>query len=151
MKMTKNIKFKDWRTKKLQDPKYRAESIKQEPAYQVARLRMLKRLTQAELAELVGTKQSSIARLESGKSEPSLSFLRKVVEALGGKLETRIMSEEEELAAKEAVLLESKVRPIVITPVQVIQMRFTQEQKQYENYGIYSTDNVPINTERFIQ
>ena len=149
--MTKNIKFKDWRTKKLQDPKYRAESIKQEPAYQVARLRMLKRLTQAELAELVGTKQSSIARLESGKSEPSLSFLRKVVEALGGKLETRIMSEEEELVAKEAVLLESKVRPIVITPVQVIQMRFTQEQKQYENYGIYSTDTVPINTERFIQ
>jgi len=143
--MTKNIKFKDWRIKKLQDPKYRAESIKQEPAYQVARLRMLKRLTQAELAELVGTKQSSIARLESGKSEPRLSFLRKVVEALGGRLETHIMSEE------EAALSESKVRPIVITPVLWDQMRVTQGQKQYDNYPIYSTDVEPINTWEVIQ
>jgi transcriptional regulator with XRE-family HTH domain len=51
-------------------------------------------LTQAELAERVGTKQSSIARLESGKSEPRLSFLRRVVEAMGGRLKTQILSED---------------------------------------------------------
>jgi transcriptional regulator with XRE-family HTH domain len=151
MKMTKNIKFKDWRTKKLQDPKYRAESIRQEPAYQVARLRMLKGLTQAELAELVGTKQSSIARLESGKSEPRLSFLRKVVEALGGKLETHIISEEDVLAAEEAALLESKEIPIGLTPYHKFLVFLSQSQEHYDNYATFSTDTVPINTERFIQ
>jgi predicted transcriptional regulator len=61
-----------------------------EPAYQVARLRVQRGLTQAELAKLVGTKQSSIARLESGKSVPKLDFLRRVVAALGGQLTVRI-------------------------------------------------------------
>jgi predicted transcriptional regulator len=51
-------------------------------------------LTQAQLAEKVGTKQPSIARLESGQEAPRLSFLKRVVEALGGTLEIRIVAEE---------------------------------------------------------
>ena len=43
----------------------------------------MRALTQKELADLVGTKQPSIARLESGSDLPRLSFLRRVVEALG--------------------------------------------------------------------
>ncbi len=39
-------------------------------------------LTQAELAEKVGTKQSAISRLESGNYNPSLNFLEKVAKAL---------------------------------------------------------------------
>ena len=46
--------------------------------------------------------QSSIARLEGGKSEPSLSFLRRVVEALGARLEVRIIPQEDVPVAKEA-------------------------------------------------
>lgn len=43
-------------------------------------------MTQAELAKKVGTKQSAIARLESGTYNPSIAFLKKVAKALGGEL-----------------------------------------------------------------
>ncbi len=39
-------------------------------------------LTQKELAEKIGTKQSAVSRLESGNYNPSFSFLRKVAYAL---------------------------------------------------------------------
>ena len=93
--MVKNIKFEDWEEEQMKDPEFRAAVDELEPAYQVGRLRMRKGLTQAQLAELVGTKQSSIARLESGEKLPSLSFLRRVIEALGGRIEVKIYSEEE--------------------------------------------------------
>jgi len=95
--MTTNtsVSFEDWKADQMKDPELRAALEELEPAYQVARLRNIRGLTQAQLAELVDTKQSSIARLESGGRQPRLSFLRRVVEALGGQLEVRIMSEEE--------------------------------------------------------
>lgn len=40
-------------------------------------------LTQAKLAKKVGTKQSAIARLESSIRLPSLTFLKKVANAMG--------------------------------------------------------------------
>jgi transcriptional regulator with XRE-family HTH domain len=88
--MTANIHFEDWLHEQMQDPAFRAAMEELEPAYQVARLRMKRGLTQKELAKLVGTRQSSISRLESGKSQPSLSFLRRVVEALGGQLVVQV-------------------------------------------------------------
>ncbi len=39
-------------------------------------------LTQAQLARKMGTKQSAIARLESGNYNPSIAFLEKVARAL---------------------------------------------------------------------
>ena len=48
--------------------------------------RLEKGLTQEELAARVGTKQSAIARLESGSYNPSLVFLKKVTHALDAKL-----------------------------------------------------------------
>ena len=86
----KTILFDEWLSEKLQDPEFRQAYDDLEPAYQVARLRILRGLTQAQLAELVGTKQPSIARLESGKVIPKLDFLRRVVEALGGTLTVKI-------------------------------------------------------------
>jgi len=50
-----------------------------------------KNLTQKGLAELVGTRQSNISRLESGNYNPSLDFLQKVAGAMGKKLEVRIV------------------------------------------------------------
>jgi len=50
-----------------------------------------KNLTQKDLAELIGTKQSNISRLESGNYNPSLDFLQKVASAMGKKLEVRIV------------------------------------------------------------
>ena len=44
--------------------------------------RVQRGLTQAELAKRVGTKQTSISRLESGKVSPSISFLKQIAIAL---------------------------------------------------------------------
>ena len=85
-------RFEDWEAERLQDPAFAAaESL--EPGYQVARLRMQHGLTQAQLAELVGTRQPSIARLENGTSAPSLSFLNKIAAALNAKIEVRFVAE----------------------------------------------------------
>lgn len=55
-------------------------------AFEVAEMvrseRMKNGLTQKELAKLLKTKQTSIARLESGNDLPSLSFLEKIAKVL---------------------------------------------------------------------
>ncbi|MEA3344808.1 MAG: helix-turn-helix transcriptional regulator [Chloroflexota bacterium] len=79
----------------MQDEEFRTEYERLGPGFGVAKLRTLRGLTQEELADRVGTHQSSISRLESGEREPSLSFLRRVVEALDGRLEIRVMAKEE--------------------------------------------------------
>lgn len=89
--MTQNIQFQDWEAQQMTDPEFRAIADELEPAYQLARLRILHGLTQQQLAELVGTKQPSIARLESGTGEPRISFLRKVAAALDSRVEIRIV------------------------------------------------------------
>ena len=83
--------FQDWQEKQNQDPDFVAESLELEIGYQIARLRILHGLTQEELAEKVGTRQPSIARLESGRSLPSLSFLEKIADALDAKIEIKVI------------------------------------------------------------
>lgn len=83
--------FKDWEAEKLKEAEFLAAAEELEPGYQVARLRILRGLTQAQLAEMVGTRQPSIARLENGSSIPSLSFLNKVATALNAKIELRLV------------------------------------------------------------
>lgn len=84
----------NWREHKkrlMKDPEFRAEYEALEPEYKLAsaliKLRLSKGLTQEELAKKLHTKQSGIARLESGSSLPSLSTIKKVAEALDAKLE----------------------------------------------------------------
>jgi transcriptional regulator with XRE-family HTH domain len=52
-------------------------------------------LTQVQVAERMGTKASSVARLEnaqaSGKHSPSVETLRKYADALGKKLEVHLV------------------------------------------------------------
>ena len=45
--------------------------------------RMKAKLSQAELAQRMGTSQSTIARLESGSAKPSLSTLERFAKATG--------------------------------------------------------------------
>ncbi len=77
------LPLEEWEAEQVQDPEFVAALAEFEPAYQVARLRIMRGLTQEQLAELVGTRQPSIARLESGASTPTVSFLRWVAAALG--------------------------------------------------------------------
>ena len=84
------VTYEEIRERLLADPEVRQAYEDLEPAYQVAKLRIIRGLTQQQLAQLVGTKQPSIARLESGKYSPNLAFLQRVVEALGGRLTVKI-------------------------------------------------------------
>jgi len=87
----------DWKEHKKQlmrDPEFREQYEALEPEYKLAaaviRLRVARGLTQAQLADLLNTRQESIARLESGSSLPSLSTVRKVADALDADLEINL-------------------------------------------------------------
>lgn len=85
--------MKSWkvlREELLQDPEVRKEYERLKPRYelisQLIGARTRKGFTQAELAKKVGTKQSAIARAESGSANLSIGFLEKLSQALGSKL-----------------------------------------------------------------
>ena len=94
--------YEELKQRSLQEPNVKAAYDALETAHQVARLRIRRGLTQKELADLVGTKQPSIARLESGSDLPRLSFLRRVVEALGGRVTITIETDPETTTAADA-------------------------------------------------
>jgi transcriptional regulator with XRE-family HTH domain len=58
-------------------------------------------MSQAEVAEKMGTTQSAVARLESGrgKHSPSLATLRKYAHALGYRVDLRLVKKEENAKA----------------------------------------------------
>lgn len=83
--------FKDWQKEQLKDLEFATIARELEPGYQIARLRIAHGLTQAQLAEMVGTHQPSIARIENGKSLPSLLFLERVASVLNARVEVHIL------------------------------------------------------------
>jgi transcriptional regulator with XRE-family HTH domain len=52
----------------------------------VVKYRLEHDLTQKELADLIGTSHSAISRLESGQATISLNTMKRIAEALGGRL-----------------------------------------------------------------
>jgi transcriptional regulator with XRE-family HTH domain len=58
---------------------------------EVLKARAASGLTQAELAERIGTTQSAVARLESGASKPSVETLQRYARALGYRLEIKLV------------------------------------------------------------
>lgn len=79
--------FARWR----KDPAYAAayEALEEEFALasQIIGARAKAGLSQAELARRMETSQSAIARLESGRAQPSVRTLEKVAAATGTKLQ----------------------------------------------------------------
>jgi transcriptional regulator with XRE-family HTH domain len=59
-------------------------------------------MSQAEVAERMGTTQSAVARMESGrgKHSPSLATLRKYAHALGYRIDLRLIKEKEKTKAR---------------------------------------------------
>ncbi len=55
----------------------------------IIRVRAQKKLTQRQLAQKIGVAQSALARFESGRTNPTLSFLKKVTVGLGLKLSVK--------------------------------------------------------------
>ena len=133
--MSKNVRFKDWKAKKLQDPLFKEEAKKYELAYRVAQLRVKRGLTQSELAKIMGTKQSSIARFESGDTQPRISFLRRVVEALGGSLDIQIIDHEEAAVNEE---VKDKLNNDEDTKIIVIPAVVDSNRNTYNDFWINS-------------
>lgn len=63
------------------------EEIKREVVKTLLEMRINQGLTQKELAEKLETSQSSIARLERGKGNPTLNFLVKLGRVFNKRLE----------------------------------------------------------------
>ena len=70
----------------MKDPEFRKALKEIEPEYQVARAlikaRIEKGLTQAQLAKKLNTKQSVLSRVETAKTTPTLSFLKRLAKVL---------------------------------------------------------------------
>lgn len=90
----KPLPFKKALAKALRNPEFKKEYDALELEYsiieQIIKKRVEKGLTQKQLAQKVGTKQSAISRLEAGNTNPSIAFLEKVAKALNGKLQVSI-------------------------------------------------------------
>jgi predicted transcriptional regulator len=91
------MKFRDFNEIKkelLKDPDVKKEYDRLGPKFDLIRSiiekRIEKNISQKELASRMGTKQSALSRLESGKYNPSLAFMQKVAQALDSKLEIRL-------------------------------------------------------------
>ena len=83
----------NWETHKkilLKDPEFRkiyeGSRLEYEIARALIRARIEKKLTQAQLAKKLKTKQTVISRVESGQVTPSLSFLKRLASVLDASL-----------------------------------------------------------------
>lgn len=79
--------FDKYLDEQLTNPQFREEYEKLAPEYEFKKAligaRIKANLTQKQLAELMGTKQSAIARLEGGRQMPTLETLQKLAQVLG--------------------------------------------------------------------
>ena len=91
----KPLDFQQYLRKELKDPTFRKhyeEYGKQiEIAYRLLQLRRQKRMSQAELAKKVGTKQSNIARMESGQQNFTTDTLQKIASVFKRKLKVEFI------------------------------------------------------------
>jgi len=71
------------KTKQTKINEIRKHDFRFEVANLITEARYHYKLTQVQLAKKVGTQQPSIARIESGSTLPSLSFLERLADSLG--------------------------------------------------------------------
>ncbi len=87
----RSVKYEDFKKGLLQDAEVREEYEALEPQFNLLRQIIARRnelkLSQMQLAKLVGTKQSAISRLESGYANATVKTLHAVAKALDADLE----------------------------------------------------------------
>lgn len=80
---------------RMQDPAFAAEYDALEAQYTFAKLvisaRIQQGMTQAELAERVGTSQANISKLEHGGLNPSFEMAQRIADGLGKKLKVSLL------------------------------------------------------------
>lgn len=76
--------------KQLQDPEFKAEYERARPEYEIMRAlidaRISQNMTQKELAEKSGIRQSNISRIENGACSPTIATLEALAAGMGKKL-----------------------------------------------------------------
>ena len=91
-----HLDFITWEKESLKNPKIKAEYDKLQPEFALIQAlidaRTKKGVTQEELANKMGTKQSVISRLESGRANPSVAFLKKLANALNSHIQIEFIS-----------------------------------------------------------
>ncbi len=79
----------------MKDPAFKKEWDASELEYQlmmmVLKARNEQHLTQSELAERTGIRQSNISRIEKGQALPSITTLSKIAHGLGKQLQIRFV------------------------------------------------------------
>lgn len=88
--MRKFTTFDEFMEKELKNSEFKAAYDALEPEFALAssmiEARLAKKMTQAELAKEAGVQQTTIARLESGSSNPTFSTIHRVAAVLGKEL-----------------------------------------------------------------
>jgi DNA-binding transcriptional regulator YiaG len=79
----------------LANPKVKAEYDKLAAEFELAeeliRARSRAKLSQAQVARRMGTTQSVVAKLESGRSKPSLRSLERYARAIGARISVKLV------------------------------------------------------------
>ncbi len=87
--------FKSLKRRMLSNRKVRAEYDRLAPEFEIARELIAARvkcgLTQEELAARMGTTQSAIARIESGRHIPSMKTISRYAEATASRVSLRLV------------------------------------------------------------
>ena len=82
--------FRKYLDKQMEDPEFAAEYEAMRPEYDAVRAviaaRLERNMTQKELAERTGIRQSNISRIESGASSPNIETLARIAAGLGKQL-----------------------------------------------------------------
>lgn len=70
---------------------WKTDEPEREVLFALAELRCNQGLTQLELSERTGIKQSELSKLENGKANPTIATLQKLAKGLGMRLEVRFV------------------------------------------------------------
>ncbi len=82
--------LREYLAEQMKDPEFAAEYDAMRPEYDAIRAviaaRLESNMTQKELAEKTGIRQSNISRIESGASSPTIDTLARIAAGLGKQL-----------------------------------------------------------------
>ena len=82
--------FQKYLNGQLNDPEFAEEYEAQKPEYEAIRAviaaRLEQHMTQKDLAEKTGIRQSNISRIESGSTSPTVETLARIAAGLGKQL-----------------------------------------------------------------
>lgn len=87
---------KDHLAEQMQDPEFKAAYEDLEPDFKIAdallQFRVDNKMTQKELAKLIGMNRSRLSGIETASGNPTLKTLKKIANALESKLDIRFIN-----------------------------------------------------------